>query len=606
MRKGILVLACALSAISCRREDELIELASKVRRSEQIALGGETRRAIHSPLSSEVSFPLELPRDAELSFSPALLTERRVARARVDFRVKVSSEGRDIEVYRRELRVGDENAWHDARVDLGAWSGKSVTLTLSAEPSSGEESVPWASRVRPVWGEPSIRPRLTSPLGPEERPSFILLLVDTLRADYLGAYGFEGEISPNLDRLAAESVLFESAFSNAPWTKPSIATLFTSLPPSVHGVTGMGKASWSGEGSLAQVLPEGAETIAERFHRAGYRTAAFVANPFVSPRHGYSQGFELFERVRDSSGLLASARTWLEENASGRNAPFFLYLHAMDVHGPYKASRPDFEAVLRLIDRGESRTLTEEEFAQIPRYMRGIDFATKEERQELDTWRASYGGGVRAFDRTMGPFLDELRASGLLDRAYFVLTSDHGEELLEHGGWNHGNNLYDHQLHVPLFIRTPLAREAGRRVSSLVSLIDLMPTLTTLAGIEAPPGILGRDFAAAVRGAGAPQAAAVFAEAVNGNPRISSVRTLSQKLVWDEMRSVIELYDLTLDPAECRDRSLEDGASVEILKSYLREHRARNSAREALATETVPLEKELQDQLEALGYVRER
>ncbi len=604
MRKGILVLACALSAISCRREDEFIELESKVWPSEQIALDGETRRAIHSPLSSEVVFPLELPRDAELSFSPALLTEHRVARARVDFRAKVSFEGREIEVYRRELRVEDENAWHDARVDLGAWSGKSVTLTLSAEPSSTGESVPWASRVRPVWGEPSIRPRLTSPLGPAERPSFILLLVDTLRADYLGAYGFEGEISPNLDRLAAESVLFESAFSSAPWTKPSVATLFTSLPPSVHGVTGMGKATWLGEGSLTQVLPAEAETMAERFQSAGYRTAAFVANPLVSPRHGYSQGFELFKRVRHSSFLLASARKWLDENASGRSAPFFLYLHVMDVHGPYKASRPDFEAVLREIDRGESRTLTEEEFAQIPKYMRGIEFASIEERRRFDTWRAGYGGGVRAFDRTVGPFVDELRASGLLDRAYFVLTSDHGEELLEHGGWNHGNNLYDHQLHVPLFIRTPLAREAGRRVSSLVSLIDLMPTLTTLAGIEASPGILGRDLAAALRGAGPPPAAAVFAESVNGNPRTFSVRTLSQKLVWDEKRATIELYDLALDPAECCDRSSEDRDSVAMLKSYLGEHQARNRARGALASEIVPLEKELQDQLKALGYVR--
>jgi arylsulfatase A-like enzyme len=603
MRNWTLVFACALSATSCQSEIELVEHAAEDRKSEQIVLGGETKRAVLSPLSAEIAFRLELPQDSELSFSPALLTTRRVARARVDFRVGVSSEGRDIEVYRRELRAGQENEWHQARVDLGAWSGKAVTLTLRTEPSSGAAAVPWASRVRPVWGEPSIRTRPTSPLGEDERPSFIVLIVDTLRADYLGTYGFEGQISPNLDRLAAESVLFENCFANAPWTKPSIATLFTSLPPAVHGVTTMGKPGWAGSGRLTQVLPEEAETLAERLQGAGYRTAAFVANPFVSPRHGFAQGFELFRRSGGSEDLLPSAREWL---ASDRNAPFFLYLHVMDVHAPYKAARPDFEAVLRQIDRGDSRTLTEEDLAQIPEYMRGVAFASEEERLRLESWRAAYGGGVRTFDRRVGGFLDALRANGVLDRAYFVLASDHGEELLEHGGWNHGNNLYDHQLHVPLLIRTPLAGEAGRRVSSLVSLIDLMPTLLALAGVEAPPGILGHDFAAALRGEGLPETRAVFATSVNGNPRASGVRTPSHKLIWDETRGELQLFDLAVDPAECRDLSSEDAAFVARLKSYLLEHRARNAARGALAPESVLIESEHQEELEALGYVLEK
>ncbi len=604
MRNWTLVFACALSAVSCRSEIDLVELAAVERKSEPVVLGGETQRAILSPLSTEVAFPVELPLDPELSFSPALLTERRVPRARVEFRVGVSFEGQGVEVYRRELRAGEENSWHDARVDLGAWGGKSVTLTLSAAPSSGAETVPWASRVRPAWGEPSIRTRQTSPLGPGERPSFILLLVDTLRADYLGAYGFEGAISPNLDRLAAESLLFENCFASAPWTKPSIATLFTSLPPAVHGVTGMGKATWTGEGALTQVLPDEAETLAERFQGAGYRTGAFVGNPFVSPRYGFSQGFDVFERIRNTVALLDAARRWLAENPSRNGAPFFLYLHVMDVHGPYDEPLPDFEEVLRRINRTESRTLTEEDYAQIPEYLRAIEFPSEEERYQLRSWRARYGAGIRVFDRTVGPFLDELRANGILDRAYFVLTSDHGEELLEHGGWNHGQNLYEHQLHVPLFIRKPLARDAGRRVSSLVSLIDLMPTLSVLGGVAAPPGVLGRDFSWALRGGGTSEPAAVFAEAVNGNPRIAGVRTLSHKLIWDEERGELELYDLKADPGECRDLSSEDDASVARLKSYLREHRARSAARGALAPETIRMEDELQDQLKALGYVR--
>ena len=597
--RWIVSFACALFVSSCTREIELAESSA-----EDIVLGGESRRSLSAPLGSELSFPLELPRNAELVFSAALLSERRVARARVDFRVELAVDGRDLELYRREVRAGDANEWLDARVDLGAWSGKSVTLRLSTEPSSGPSTVPWLSRVRPAWGDPRIRSRQTEPLGPNERPSFIVLLVDTLRADYLGAYGFEGAISPNLDRLAAESLLFERCFSNAPWTKPSIATLFTSLPPSVHGVMDMGQPTWSGEGGVMQVLPAEAETIAERFRDAGYRTAAFVGNSFVSPRYGFSQGFEVFERKETTEALLASSKEWLASGEKDPEAPMFLYLHVMDVHGPYDAPREDFEAVSRQIDGSDSRKLTDEEYLRIPAYLRQIEWAAEEERYLLTSWRARYGAGVHSFDRVIGPFLDELRASGLLDRAYVVLTSDHGEELMEHGGWNHGNNLYDHQLHVPLLIRKPLAEDAGRRMGPLVSLIDLMPTLVNVAGIEAPPGVLGRDFSTLLRGGKDGASAAVFAGAVNGEPRIQGVRTLSHKLIWDQERGELELYDLDADPKESRDLSESDALSVARMKAHLREHLERNDARGALAREAVPLDDDLRDRLKALGYVQ--
>jgi arylsulfatase A-like enzyme len=600
MTRWAFAFACALLGFSCRREIALVDLASK---TEDVVLHGESRQSITPALSEELSFPITLPENAELRFSAALLTERRIARARVRFRAEIFFAGRSVEIYRREILADEENRWLDARVDLGAWSGKSVRLILSAAPSSGAAPAPWASRVRPAWGEPSIRTRRTSPLGRGERPSFVILLVDTLRADYLGAYGFEGVISPNLDRLAAESLLFENCFANAPWTKPSIATLFTSLPPAVHGVTGMGRATWFGKGGLIEVLPDEAETMAERFRSAGYRTAAFVGNSFLSPRHGFSQGFEVFERKRETKGLLASARRWLSDQAADRGAPFFLYLHVMDVHGPYDAPRQDYEEVLRQIDRGVSRTLTRGELAQIPGYLRTTEWLDEEEPRRLESWRAKYGAGVHAFDRTIGPFLDELRASGILDRTYVVLTSDHGEELLEHGGWNHGNNLYDHQLHVPLLIRKPLALDAGRRIASLVSLIDLLPTVFALSGLAPPEGVLGRDFSAALRGGEDAGPVAVFASAVNGNPRVQAVRTVSHKLIWDERRGELELYDLAADPREARDRSAEDPGVVSELKSYLREHLETNETRAHLAPETVPLGDGLRERLRALGYV---
>jgi arylsulfatase A-like enzyme len=276
----------------------------------------------------------------------------------------------------------------------------------------------------------------------------------------------------------------------------------------------------------------------------------------------------------------------------------------MDVHGPYNAPRSDYEAVLRQMDGGGSRTLTEEEYARIPRYLRRTAWATKEERYRLESWRAKYGAGVHAFDRAVGPFLEELRTSGVLDRAYFVLTADHGEELMEHGGWNHGTNLYDHQLHVPLLIRKPLAEDAGRRVASLVSLIDLMPTLSGLGRVDVPAGTLGRDFSGTLRGAGDEGAVAVFASAVNEHPGVLGVRTLERKLIWDEERDAVELYDLAADPKECRDRSGESGPLVAQLKGFLGDERKRILARGVLVPEAIPMDDELRDRLKALGYVR--
>ncbi len=440
------------------------------------------------------------------------------------------------EIYRKDLRAGDENSWNEVRADLGAWGGKSVKLTLRAEPSWGKRRVPWEDRVGTAWGDPRIEVRPTTARGPHERPSFIVLVVDTLRADYLGAYGFKGEISPNLDRLAAESIVFEDCFSNAPWTKPSVATLLTSLYPAVHGVTRMGTTGWSGDTRPLEVLPQEAETLAEAFREAGYATAAFVANPYLSPRYGFSQGFDVFEHEDETDVLLGAARRWIDATTAAKGtAPFLLYLHVMDVHGPYHAPRRDFDAVLGAIkvhEKNETRKLTEEEYQNIPAYLRDTDWATEDERYRLDSWRAKYGAGVHALDRRVAPFLQYLRTSGILDRAYFVLTSDHGEELMEHGGWNHGDNLYDQQLHVPLLIRKPFAEDAGRRVASLTSLIDLMPTLLTLGGAEVPPEVMGHDLAGLLQGEPIQETDEIFAGAVNENPTMFAVRSRTNKLIW--------------------------------------------------------------------------
>ena len=207
------------------------------------------------------------------------------------------------------------------------------------------------------------------------------------------------------------------------------------------------------------------------------------------------------------------------------------------------------------------------------------------------------------FDRKVGPFLDELRNRGILDRSYLVFTSDHGEELMEHGGWNHGENLFDHQLHIPLLIRKPLSEDAGRRVDSLVSLIDLMPTLLSLARVDQFPAAAGRDISPLLGDEGDVRLEPVFASAVIGRPHLHGVRTPRQKLLWDPSGNTVALYDLAADPRELDDRTSQDETSVELLKQYLREHLMDVTERGSLTPESLPLTDELRDQLKALGYV---
>ncbi|MFQ5791976.1 MAG: sulfatase, partial [Acidobacteriota bacterium] len=516
-----------------------------------ITLQGVPRPALTPPFPSQMIFSVIVPQMASLEFFVGLVSPHAVRRARVEFVVELQLEGQRVTLYREAFRAPKANRWHRRLTDLSAWGGKKVDLILRTEPALDLPHIPWAGRILTAWGDPVLRPRTPRRGQASERPSFVFLLVDTLRADYLGAYGFEGEISPAVDRLALESLLFENCYTNAPWTKPAIATLFTSLHPELHGVRDIGTKFWNGTAEETEALADEALTLAESLRAGGYRTAGFTANPWISPRYGFAQGFEVFELHEDTKDLLATARRWLAAGADRR--PFFLYLHFMDVHGPYRVPRADYEALLDSPSLGNPQSLDETDYEKMPPYLRRIAWASEEERRSLTAWRAKYAAGVRVFDRYLGPFLDELRNSATLDDAYVILTSDHGEELMEHGGWDHGYKLFDHQLHVPLLIRRPRGANAGRRLPSLVSLVDVMPTILSLAGIDPPLELQGEDFSKLLEGAHRARPdrpAAVFSAGVKQRPNLHGLRTREHKLVLEVPGEDLLLFDLTSDPAE--------------------------------------------------------
>ena len=436
-------------------------------------------------------------------------------------------------------------------------------------------------------------------------PSVVLILVDTLRADYLGAYGFDGPVSPNLDAFAGESVLFERAFSQAPWTKPSIASLFTSLQPETHKVLSHEGKYGDAEHGSTEALPAEAATIAESFQAAGYATAAFVANPWMLREHGFAQGFDVYDQHEGglpptTEAMLRPVRRWLAARKPGE--PFFLYLHLMDVHGPYDAPDADYEAVRDSPGLGPAHTLTAEEMSGLRRYLLRARWVNGDDVRELRTWRGRYAAGVHAVDRQLGPFLEEMKQSRVLDESIVVVTADHGEELCDNGGWDHGFRLWDNQIRVPLLVHLPGGAGAGRRVEDVVSLIDLMPTLLAQGGITPPDAAQGHDFSSLLEGGAGDGPGVSYAGGVKWSPELHSLRAPDWKLIRDGRAGPTQLFDLTTDPGEQHDVSQARPHELASLEGTLAAHQDALAVLPSLAPAQGEVSDEMKKRLEALGY----
>jgi len=440
----------------------------------------------------------------------------------------------------------------------------------------------------------------------ETPPPIIFVMVDTLRADYLGTYGFAGDVSPHIDALAAEGVVFDRCFAQSPWTKPSIATVHTGLYPEVHKVfTEGGKFLARGTTTIeTDALSEDAVTLAEVLRSRGYATAAFVANPWVRASHGFAQGFDVYDsdgadNEMPGAEMVDRSIEWLGERKSGE--PFFLYIHLMDVHGPYTAPQAHYDALAGSSAAAPVHRLSEDHYQRIPPYLRMPAWARQQESREVAVWRQRYAAGVRWMDASVGTLFAALRERGLLDAALVIVTSDHGEALYEHRGWDHGYTAYEHQIHVPLVLRFPGGAHGGRRVGDVVGLVDVMPTLLAVAGAELPPGVQGRDLTPVLSGQKGSDV--MFTEAIKWRPGQRVVRTAEHKLIIDRNTDELTLYDLQADPAESRDVATEDPETVDRLRAQLVAHEAANAAHGGLSGRAAEVPADVAERLRALGYL---
>jgi arylsulfatase A-like enzyme len=436
-------------------------------------------------------------------------------------------------------------------------------------------------------------PRLDPP-----RQNVLLIVIDTLRPDRLGHYGYTRDTSPHLDTLAAESWIFKQAVAPAPWTKPSVASLFTGLYPSHHGIGTAGWTHTDSAGSVsADALHPEIQTLAELLAEGGYRTAAFGENHHLIPRFGFDQGFQDYELHLSGPNYLSSIEVlprffdWLDDVSDG----FFAYLHFVDVHFPYL---PPAEYAGRWAGTMPGEDYNTVEF---------MDWAQKREREGplelapevVQHMSDSYDEEIRFLDAQVGAMLEDLKERGLYEKSLVIVTSDHGEEFMEHGEIAHATSLYDVLLKIPLLVKFPCpgSRCGHRIIHTQVELLDLMPTILQAVGLDVPESLQGRSLLEFSDESEQRIAIGEYGEWV-------SLRTPRSKYILSHKDRSRELYDLDDDPAESRnlaDERPDDVAAFQARLDMRRDELRDRPARERL---TVTVDEETQRALEALGYAQ--
>ena len=488
-----------------------------------VRINDVVRRTLPAGPPSRLRFAVEVPRDGRLDFACAI-PEGRHGRPGVEFVVKLARSGREQTLWTRLLNPivhpGDRG-WVSAQVDLARYPGAAELIleTRGYETDGGAGAA--------LWGTPALT------VTRDQAPLVVLYLVDTLRADHTGPYGYPRDTTPELDAFAKESVVFEAAIAQASWTKPSVASILTGLRPGQHRAV-----------QLRDPLDPALVTLAQMLGARRFATGAAIANSVIYGREArFDRGWDFFaglhgeddrrSKLVGASVVVDTALEWLE---SRRGFPSFLYVHTMDPHVPY-APPPPF-------DRKYEPPPAPGHPAADPR----TDYTEPLDRERMV---AQYDGDVAYGDQEFGRFVRELRKRGLFDRALVVFTADHGEEFLDHGNWLHGKSVFDELIRVPLIVKFPGQRGAGRRIEQLVQSVDILPTILESQGlpVPSPPAIAGRPLQGLLRGALPPVPA--VSEISHRGFVAHGVRTERDKYVRRFSPEDDELYfDLVRDPKE--------------------------------------------------------
>ncbi len=420
----------------------------------------------------------------------------------------------------------------------------------------------------------------------------IVILVDALRADHLGFAGYSRPTSPTLDAFAKESLIFTQAISQSSYTKPVIASLFTSLYPSQHNVFRNTRHDAAGN-FISDVLDDSFKTMAEYLRDAGFNTAGFLEQAQLRSYMGFAQGFYYYKPdMGTASEINEGFFHWLPLN---KHRKFFAYLHYLDVHAPY-VPPPKYRDMFGSFDHSTSFPEQVKDWQKFKGDVTdGNITLTQTEAEQL---KALYDAEIRAFDDDMAALFARLKKERVYDNSLIIITADHGDEFLEHGSVDHAHTLYDELLRVPLMIRFPKGAHRGV-VNTQVQTIDVLPTILEFCEIDLDPHVMGHSLLAYKNGANEHQQFPVFSERAD----LISMRTEKFKYIYNMELKTGELYNLQNDPDESKNLADEDAKAAAQMQSEIL--RWAEITRKAMTDQSgVKVDEKSVKELRSLGYIR--
>jgi arylsulfatase A-like enzyme len=450
-----------------RLDDARIEAARTQVREKETAIGGVTMRSIFEHPNATIVFPsIPIPQRAHLEFAVGIEDAGWPNGSDgVHFTLQIGHDGQRETLFDHLIDPSEKDrGWIRQQIDLARFAGRSVDLVLVTDGGpSGNRYGDWAN-----WGDPLIRGDEVA--APDQHlPNILLVSFDTLRADFVGSYGYPLQTSPRLDALARRGALFERAVAAAPWTLPSHFAMLSGLRPHRRMLR---------YDEQPCPIDNDVVMLAERLEAHGYLTAAFTGGGYITPWLGFAQGFDYFEsRGRRLEDNLPAIQSWLGEHGRTR---FFLFVHHYNLHRPFEPPRP-----FRV------------QFApDVPKECEGVTFSPEDQDAGrapkcleapggLAYLRGVYAAELANADALFGQILDQLDRQGVLDDTLVIAVSDHGEELMDHGELDHVRTLHGEVVNVPLILAGP-GIPAGIRIPEAVETANLTPTVLDLIGVHEP------------------------------------------------------------------------------------------------------------------------
>jgi choline-sulfatase len=552
---------------------------------EQASVGGVDRRAIVVSPGAQVDWFVEVPEDGTLVFGAGVQSA-----GTGSLLLQIDSDG----AAGSTQRIEPGESWNDQHVSLARRTAK-ITRVRFANEATTEIAL---SDVRVV--------RRAGEVATIDEPArnVVVLLIDTLRASKLQAYYPQTRVkTPTVDAFAAAGTLFERSQAPENWTKPSVASVLTSLHPATHKTK-----------QDASKLPKSALMLSEVYQKAGFKTASFIANGYVSNAFGFDQGWDHYTnyireaRNTNASNVFGEAEGWIEKNKDGR---FFVYIQTIDPHVPYDPPAKFLEMYDPKPYSGQVQNRRTHLMLDDAKKNPNKYAFTKRDKEHIE---ALHDGEISYHDEYFGKFLAKLSEFGLDENTIIVVTSDHGEEFQEHGSWGHGHSVYQELLGVPLMFRWPGVIPGNTRIGPAVSTIDIGPTVLEATGVPIPDKFEGRSLLGFMRGDWPPGPYVAFSDFLE-HRRV--IRGGDWKMIIRGNLSQV-MFDLGNDYWE---QTELDGSKQPIAQRYLRtlhgqflgaQNRgnwlAASSAssskkKPALTEEKQEMTPELCRQLVALGYI---